>query len=134
MQFWASRNGGVPMFFCKQMETCLLEIFWSIQRGFWLCWKSLLFSVSSELRFIKWVRIFEQNCIIVIFFGNFCWLWDCLLKKLKLKKTPDNVHWNVWTNVRKLYARKDIFKKIILNMRFWIIYILVQISFFGALL
>ena len=34
----------------------------------------------------------------------------------------------------RLYARKNIFKKRITNMRFWIIYILVQISFFGGLL
>ena len=35
---------------------------------------------------------------------------------------------------KKFYARKIFFKKIILNMRFWIIYILVQISFLGGLL
>ena len=35
---------------------------------------------------------------------------------------------------KKLYARKIFFKKIVLNMRFWIIYILVQIFFLGGLL
>ena len=34
----------------------------------------------------------------------------------------------------RLYAWKNIFKKIITNMRFWIIYILVQVSFLGGLL
>ena len=33
-----------------------------------------------------------------------------------------------------MYARKIFFKKIVLNMRFWIIYILVQIFFLGGLL
>ena len=40
----------------------------------------------------------------------------------------------MWTNIKKLYARNNIFKKIILNMRFATIYILVQFSFFGGLL
>ena len=33
----------------------------------------------------------------------------------------------------KLYAQNNIFKKRISNMKFWIIYILVQVSFFGGL-
>ena len=92
--------------------------------------------IFNELRFIKWVRFFERNYIVkwVIFFGSFCWLWHFLLNNLKLKRNSDDVHWNVFKNIKKLYARKNIFKKIILNMRFWIIYILVQILFFGGLL
>ena len=80
-----------------------------------------IISMSSELRFIKWVRFFEWNCIVkwVIFFGSFSWLWDFLLKNLKLKKKSDDVHWNVWTNIKKFHVRKNIFKKINLNMRFW---------------
>ena len=46
----------------------------------------------------------------------------------------DDVYWNVWTNFKKMYAQNNIFKKRIVTMRFWIIYILVQISFFGGLL
>ena len=69
-------------------------------------WSANVFSdtMSSELRFIKWVRFFERNCIVkwVIFFGSFCWLWDFLLKNLKLKKNSDDVHWNVWTNIKVL--------------------------------
>ena len=30
---------------------------------------------------------------------------------MKLKKTPDDVHWNVWTNLKTLHARNNIFKK-----------------------
>ena len=82
------------------------------------------------------MRFFEWNYIVkwVIFFGSFCWLWHFLLNNLKWKRNSDDVHWNVFKNIKKLYARKNIFKKIILNMRFWIIYILVQILFFGGLL
>ena len=87
--------------------------------------------IFNESRFIKWVSFFERNCIMkwVIFFGSF-WFWDFLLDNLKLKKNSDDVRWNVWTNIKKLYARKNIFKKMIWNMWFWSIYILVQILFF----
>ena len=76
--------------------------------------------MSSELRFVKWVRFFERNCIVkwVIFFASFCWLWDFLLENLKLKKNSGDVYWNVWTNIKTLYARNNIFKKRIPNMRF----------------
>ena len=59
------------------------------QKGFWLCCGSILFSTSSELRFVKWVRLFEPNCIVKwgIFFASFCWLWDFLLENLILRKT-----------------------------------------------
>ena len=47
----------------------------------------------------------------VIFFASFCWFWDFLLENLKLKKNSDGIHWNVWTNMKPLYARNNIFKK-----------------------
>ena len=119
-------------FFWHQTKTWLLERF----LGFWLCCRSISFLMSSELRFVKWVRFLERNCIIkcVTVFASFCWLWDFVLENLKLKKNSHNVHWKVWRNIKTLYARINIFKKRILNMRFWIIYILVQISLFGRLL
>ena len=77
--------------------------------------------MSSEMRFIKWVRFFERNCIVkwVIFFGSFCWLWDFLLKNLKLKK----LWWCLLTRVDeynkfvcpKKYFQKNNFKYEILS-------------------
>ena len=74
-------------FFWHQTEICLPENLQS-QKGFWLCWASILFSGSGELRFAKWMRFFERNCIVkcVVFFAGFCWLWDFLLENMKLKK------------------------------------------------
>ena len=45
---------------------------------FWLCCGSIFFIMLSELRFVKWVRFFERNCIVKweIFFASFCWPWD----------------------------------------------------------
>ena len=88
--------------------------------------------IVRELRFVKRVRFFERDCIIkwVTFFASFCWLWDFLLEDLTKKK---NVDWNVWTDTKNLYARSNIFKKRIPNVRFWITYIFVQILFFGGI-
>ena len=132
---FASRNGAAQMFFWHQAETCLLENLWS-QKGFWPCCGRILFSMSCELRFLKWVRSFERNCIVkwVIFFASFYWLCDFLLENMKIKKNSDDVHWNVWANTKALHALNNIFKKRILNMRLGIIYILVQISVLGTAL
>ena len=76
-----------------------------------------------------WAKLY---CKISDLFSSFCYLWDFLLENLKLKKrNSDDVHWNVWTNIIKLYARNNIFKKGIPNMRFWITYVLVKFCFSG---
>ena len=50
--------------------------------------RSTLVSMLSDLRFVKRVRFFEQNCIVkwVIFFDSFSWVCDFLLENLELKK------------------------------------------------
>ena len=62
---WASRNGAVQMSFVtsSRHQTCLQGNLWS-EKGFWHFFGSILFSMWSELRFVKWVRFFEQNCIV----------------------------------------------------------------------
>ena len=69
---------------------------------------------------VKWVEIhkmsevFERNCIVKWknFFGSFCWLWDFLLKNVKLKKISDDVHWTLWMNIK---IQKNNFKYEFLN-------------------
>ena len=56
-------------FFRHQTEKCWLENL-QTEISFWLCCESILFSILNELRFLKWVRFFERNCIVK------CWLWD----------------------------------------------------------
>ena len=131
---WASRNGVVQMFFLTPNRSVFAGKFLKSERLLAVLRKHI-FSTSSELRFVKWVRFFEGNCIVkwAIFFASFCWLWDFLLENLILKKDSDDVHWNMWTNIKKLYASNNIFKKIP-SMRFWTIYILIQILLFGGLL
>ena len=57
----------------------------------------------------KWVRFFARNYIVkwMISFASFCWLWDFLLQNLKLKRNSDDVHCNVWVNIKKLYAQNS---------------------------
>ena len=90
-------------YFLHQTETCLVK--------FWL-FGVFAFSMSTELRFVKWVRCFDRNSIVkwVIFSASYCWFWDFLLENLKLKKS-DDFKWNVWTNIKNLCARNNIFKK-----------------------
>ena len=58
---------------------------WKVKKVFWLCFRGILFSMSNELRFVKWVRFFERNCIVkwMIFFASFYCLWDFLLEHLE---------------------------------------------------
>ena len=74
-------------FFWNQTEKCWLENL-SSEKGFWLRCENILFSMSSELRFLKWVRFFERNCIVkwVIFLASFCWFWGFLLENQENKK------------------------------------------------
>ena len=71
---WCSANA-----FLTPNRKMLAEKF---EKSFWLCCESILFLMSSELRFKKWVRFFEQNCIVkwVNFLASFCWLRDFLLE------------------------------------------------------
>ena len=89
--------------------------------------------LGSCLHFIFNVKRVEIRKMSEVFWANmFCWLWDFLLEIWNQKKKKfDAVYWNMWINIKKLYARNNIFNKIIPNMRFWIIYISVQILFLG---
>ena len=80
------------------------------------------------------MRCFELNRMkkCMISFASFCWLWDFSARKSEIKKKT--LMMSTGTYVRKLYVQNNIFKKAIQDMGFWIIYNLVQISFFGRLL
>ena len=126
------------MQFLGVKKWCSANVFSDTKQKY-VCWKVyfLLFLMTSELRFVKSLTFFEWNYAVkqwVIFFASVCWLGDFLLETPKLKNVPDNVHCNLWTNIKKLHDWNDIFKERIPNMRFCIIYILVQISFFRGLL
>ena len=122
----ASRNDATQMFFLTPNRNMFAGIFVKSERFLTMLREHIIFNV-------KWVEVrkmsevfLERNCIVkwVIFFAGFCWLWDFLLENLKIKKNSDDVHWNMWTNTKALHTRNNILKKRILNMRFWIIYIL----------
>ena len=79
----------------------------------------------SELTFLKWVVFFEQNCIVkwVIFVASFCWFWDSK-SELIYKFVSISINFRFSGRVSKPTP----------NKRFWIIYVLAQISFFETVL
>ena len=73
---------------------------------------------KNEWGFLRETVLRNELSFLLVFvgFATFCWkIW-------KLK------------NIKALYACNNIFKNRILNMRFWFIYILVQISVLGTAL
>ena len=70
---WASRNGAVQCFFLTTNRNIFSGKTSKSERLLAFC-GSILFSMSSESNFVKWVRLFERNCIVkwVIFLAGFC--------------------------------------------------------------
>ena len=80
--------------------------------------------MSSELWFVEW-RFFEWNWIAkwVILFARFFLALRLFARKPEIKR-------KILVMPAGMCEQINIFEKIIPNMRFWIIYILVQILFF----
>ena len=126
---WASGNSLVQMFFPTPNRNMFAGKFVKLERLLAVLWEHVTFNVKCvEVHKISeafWAKLY---CKTSDFFTSFCWLWDFLQENLQLKKTL------MMSTGKKLYARNNFFQKRIPNLRFWIIYILVQISFFGGLL
>ena len=74
---------------------------------------------------VKWVEVYKTN---------FFWPWDFLLGNLKLRKTL-MMFTRTSRQTYKCFIREiTIFKKMILNMRFRISFILIKISIFWGFL
>ena len=131
---WASRNGAVQIF--------LFTPNWNMFAGKFVNSERFLAVLREHIICnVKWVEIHKMS--EVFWAKRYCKVndlfhWFLLVLRLSARKSEvtenyDDVHWNVWTNVKMLYARNNIFKKRIQNMRFWIIFIFAYISFFGGL-
>ena len=68
---WACRNGAVQMVFVTPTKSMLAGKFLKVGKVFGCV--TGVFIMISELRFVKWVRFFEWNCIVkqLIFFASF---------------------------------------------------------------
>ena len=126
-----SLQSASRMQFLGIKKWCSANVFSDIKQrkfaGKLVKWEEYLALLREHIIFsVKWVEVrkvsegfwAKLHCKWVIFSASFRWLWDFLLENLKLKKNSDNVHWNVWTNIKELYAQNNIFKKRIPNMRF----------------
>ena len=56
---WASKNGAVQMFFMAPNRNMFAGKFVKSEK-FWLCCGSMLFSTSSEMRFVKWASFLNE--------------------------------------------------------------------------
>ena len=112
-------------FFLKPNRNVFARKFVKWERFLAVLQENILFSMSSELRFM---RSFERNCIVkwVNFFASFCWLWDFLLENLKSRKKTLMMFLEC---VGYIFVQKGCMPKIILLKKEFI-YIVVQISFF----
>ena len=116
-----SGNGAMQMFFVIPYRNMFAG------KNIFGCVLQAYYFQFQEVRSVKWVRFFEGNCIIkwVIFFHWFLLALRFSATNYGIIKT---LMMSTGTCGIKLYARNTIFKKRITNMRFWIIYILVQVS------
>ena len=64
---------------------------------------------------IIWAKLYCKMCDL---FCQFLLPLTLSARKSEIKKNSDDIHWNVWTNIKTSYARNNIFKKVIPNMRF----------------
>ena len=82
---WACRNGAVQMVFVTPTKSMLAGKFLKVSKVFGCV--TGVFIMISESRFVKWVRLFEWNCIIMISELRFVkWVrffeWNCIVKQL----------------------------------------------------
>ena len=114
---WASRNSTAPflqMFFLTPNRNMFAENFVKWKMFLAMLREHIIFSVIEvEVEVHKMNKFFwaKLYCKMSDFIATFCWLWDLLLENLKLEKNSDHVHWNVQTNIKKLYARNNVSKK-----------------------
>ena len=129
---WGSGNGAVQMFLLTPSRNMFAGKFVNWESFLAVFWEDIIFNFKRhEIRKISvdfWAKLYCKMSDL------FCWF------SLALRFSATNSGKKKTLTISKgtcgltLYARNNILEKRITNMRFWIIYILVQISFFGGLL
>ena len=122
---WASRNGAVQMFFLTPNRNMFAGKFVNWESFLAVFWEHIIFNFKRvEIRKMSEVFWAKLYCKMSDLFRWFL---------LALRFSAAN------TGIKKLMMSigicgNNIFKKRITNMRFWIIYILVQVSLLGTAL
>ena len=116
---WATRNRAVQMFLLTPNRNIFSGKFLS-QKWFSLCCGSILFSASSELRFVKWVSLLEKNYIVKMsdIYRQFLLAFRVSVRKSDIKNNADDVNWNTHKKVvcpRYSFQKKKNSKQKILN-------------------
>ena len=125
---WASGNGAVQMIFLTPNRNIFAGKFVNWESFLAVFWEHVIFDFKRvEIREMSeafWVKLY---CKMSDIFGWFLLALRYSVTNFGIKKT---LMMSTGTCGLKLYSRKNIFKKWITNMRFWIFIILVQVSFF----
>ena len=127
---WASRGGAVQMFFLTPNKNMLAKTFVKSESILAVLRENIIFNVQwvefRKMREVFWVKLYckmsDFLSLVIVGFETFCQeIW--ILKKSLIMFS--GTCWRIW----KSCIPKIIFsEKKFPNMRFWIIYILVQIS------
>ena len=85
---WTSRNSEVQIFLSDTKQKHVSWKICKVRKVFGCVAGAYYFLMSSELRFIKWVSFFEQNCHVkwVIFFCHFLLTLRLFARKSEIKK------------------------------------------------
>ena len=105
---WESRNKTAPflqLFFLKPNKNVFAGKFVKSKRVLARLWEHVIFNIIEvevhHMNEVFWAKLYCKMSDLFRWFLT--WLWDFLLENLKLKKNIDHVHWNVQTNIKKLY-------------------------------
>ena len=127
---WASGNGAVQMFFLTPNRNMFAGKFVNWESFLAMFWEHIIFSFKRvEIRKMNEVFWVKPCCKISDLYRWFLLAFRFSAANSGIKTTLMII---TGTSELKLYGWYNIFKKRITNMRFWIIYVLVQVSIFGG--
>ena len=104
---WVSRNDAVQIFFLTPHRNMFARKFVKPE-SFLAVFGSILFLLSSELRMTE-VFLAKLYCKMCDLFCQFLLFLRLSARSFEIKKISDYVLWNVWTNIKTLYAQNSNF-------------------------
>ena len=109
------------MQFLGVMKWCIKHVCWKFlksERFLVVLREHIIFNVKwvtvCKMSEVFWAKLYSKRDL----FCKFLLALRLSSRKSDIKNFFDDIQWNVWTNIKSLHARNNIFKKWIANMRF----------------
>ena len=119
---WASGNGAVQMFFLTPNRNMFAGKFVNWESFLAVFWEHIIFNFKRvEIRKMSEVFWAKLYCKMSDHFGWFLLTLRFSAINSGVKKSSDDVHWNVWTKVvrpKKYFQKKNYKYKILNNLYF----------------